>query len=579
MAKFKIPIRVWILLFALVLAFLAINPTPYAEGIQIKSVESGVATENGLAIGQIITHINGEPIDSFSEYNEIINSLQNKEQTITLNTGKGDYEYNITNDIGFVLNENLTVTYTDVGTPVQVGDTILGINEHEFTNLSSFNNKVNEFLPKKVYKITTNKGEIAFLARSFPELRVGEAAKSNIKKGLDLEGGTRVLLKPISENTISQSEIADLIKVLSNRLNIYGLSDLKIREAKDWSGERFVLIEIAGASQEEVRDLIAQQGKFEAKIGEEIVFEGGKKDIPFVCRNDGSCSGVSSCSPTTDGYYCIFEFVIHLSPEAAQRHANITNKLGVIVSENEKEILSENLDFYLDDQQVDSLNIGADLKGSETTSIAISGPGSAPNRDGAIENALNNMDKLQTVLITGSLPFDLEIVKLDSISPLLGQSFLKNSIIVGLIALLGVACVIYIRYRSIKIILPMMFTILSEIILILGFAALINWNLDVAAIAGILAAIGTGVDHQIVIIDETIKGNSSQYSNWKQKLKGAFFIIFVAYATTVAAMLPLWNAGAGLIRGFAVTTIVGVTIGVFLTRPAFAAIAERLFKE
>jgi preprotein translocase subunit SecD len=579
MAKFKIPIRVWILLFALVLAFLAINPTPYAEGIQIKSVESGVATENGLAIGQIITHINGEPIDSFSEYNEIINSLQNKEQTITLNTGKGDYEYNITNDIGFVLNENLTVTYTDVGTPVQVGDTILGINEHEFTNLSSFNNKVNEFLPKKVYKITTNKGEIAFLARSFPELRVGEAAKSNIKKGLDLEGGTRVLLKPISENTISQSEIADLIKVLSNRLNIYGLSDLKIREAKDWSGERFVLIEIAGASQEEVRDLIAQQGKFEAKIGEEIVFEGGKKDIPFVCRNDGSCSGVRSCSPTTDGYYCRFEFVIHLSPEAAQRHANITNKLGVIASENGKEILSENLDFYLDDQQVDSLNIGADLKGSETTSIAISGPGSAPNRDGAIENALNNMDKLQTVLITGSLPFDLEIVKLDSISPLLGQSFLKNSIIVGLIALLGVACVIYIRYRSIKIILPMMFTILSEIILILGFAALINWNLDVAAIAGILAAIGTGVDHQIVIIDETIKGNSSQYSNWKQKLKGAFFIIFVAYATTVAAMLPLWNAGAGLIRGFAVTTIVGVTIGVFLTRPAFAAIAERLFKE
>ena len=62
-------------------------------------------------------------------------------------------------------------------------------------------------------------------------------------------------------------------------------------------------------------------------------------------------------------------------------------------------------------------------------------------------------------------------------------------------------------------------------------------------------------------------------------MKKAFFIIFVAYATTVAAMVPLWNAGAGLIRGFALTTIAGVTIGVFLTRPAFAAIVEKMFKE
>ena len=51
-----------------------------------------------------------------------------------------------------------------------------------------------------------------------------------------------------------------------------------------------------------------------------------------------------------------------------------------------------------------------------------------------------------------------------------------------------------------------------------------------------------------------------------------------ATPTTVAAMIPLWNAGAGLIRGFALTTIVGVTIGVFITRPAFAAMIEKLLK-
>ncbi|MEK6816073.1 MAG: hypothetical protein AABY09_00540, partial [Nanoarchaeota archaeon] len=308
------------------------------------------------------------------------------------------------------------------------------------------------------------------------------------------------------------------------------------------------------------------------------VFSGGKKDIPFVCRNDGTCSGIRACSPSSGGFFCRFEFVIHLSPEAAKHHADITRNMKVVTSEDGKEVLAEKLDFYLDGKLVDSLNIGADLKGSESTQIAISGPGSAQTRDGAIQASLDNMDKLQTILITGSLPFDLEIVKLDTISPILGKSFISNSIMVCLIALLGVALVIYIRYRSIKILIPMMLTSLSEVVIILGFAALINWNLDVAAIAGIIAAIGTGVDSQIVIIDENIKGKREQSRGWAHTMKNAFFIIFASYATTTAAMLPLWNAGAGLFRGFAITTIAGITIGVFLTRPAFAAIAEMLFK-
>ncbi|MBI5871869.1 protein translocase subunit SecD, partial [archaeon] len=48
---------------------------------------------------------------------------------------------------------------------------------------------------------------------------------------------------------------------------------------------------------------------------------------------------------------------------------------------------------------------------------------------------------------------------------------------------------------------------------------------------------------------------------------------------TVVAMIPLWNAGAGLFRGLAVTTIIGVTAGVFLTRPAFASIIEKIYRQ
>ena len=119
---------------------------------------------------------------------------------------------------------------------------------------------------------------------------------------------------------------------------------------------------------------------------------------------------------------------------------------------------------------------------------------------------------------------------------------------------------------------------LGFLVLILGFAALVGWNLDLAAIAGIIAAVGTGVDDQIVITDEVMYGRKNQ-EHWLKRMKNAFFIIFAAYFTMLVAMLPLWFLGAGVLRGFALTTIVGVTIGVFVTRPAYAKMLEVLMEK
>ena len=100
-----------------------------------------------------------------------------------------------------------------------------------------------------------------------------------------------------------------------------------------------------------------------------------------------------------------------------------------------------------------------------------------------------------------------------------------------------------------------------------------------AGIAGIIAAVGTGVDAQIIILDEMLrKESATEMTNWKQKVKNAFFVIFASYATLVASMLPLWNAGAGMLRGFALTTIVGITMAVLITRPAYADIVKALYE-
>jgi preprotein translocase subunit SecD len=570
--------RVWILVIAIFFAILAINPAPWAEGIEVRSIKEGSPlAEAGLSPGELVQSVNRDPVVSLSDFKSAVDVLAFVPVNLTIGTNQGNVKYSFLGDLGFVYDENLTISVVQEKSDLKVGMIIENINNVPVSSDKEIQGVLKDLIKKKKFILETNKGEYAVLLSQPAQIEVRSAAKSNLQKGLDLQGGTRVLLRPIAEDgsVVTNQQITDLIDVLNNRLNVYGLADVKIRSASDLANNKFVVVEIAGASRDEVKELIGKQGKFEAKIGDDVVFRGGKGDIPFVCRNDGSCSGIRPPCTQSSGnqWTCTFQFAITLTGEAAKRHADITGKLDINLSAS-GDYLSKTIDFYLDNQQVDSLQIGSDLKGRETTQIAISGPGFGANEQAAYESAITQMNKLQTILITGSLPLKLEVERMDSISPVLGQKFIKNSFLVGFVAILAVVVVIFIRYRKIKIVLPMLITTISEVVIILGVAAFIRWNLDLAAIAGIIAAVGTGIDDQIVILDEVVKGQ--QYLNWKEKLKRAFFIIFTAYITTVVAMIPLWNAGAGLIRGFAVTTIIGVTIGVLVTRPAFGAMAEKL---
>ena len=409
-------------------------------------------------------------------------------------------------------------------------------------------------------------------------IKVYDAPTTNVRKGLDLQGGTRVLLQPKKQ---VDTETMDLIlENMKERLNVYGIADVVIREASDLSGNQYIVTEIAGLGEEDVKSLLAKQGKFEARIGNDTVFSGGDKDITYVCRS-ADCSGIDPtrpCGQFQDGWACYFSFSIALKPTAAQRQADLTSSLEIIPDESGQEYLSKDLELFLDDSKVDILKIGADLKGRPVTDIQISGSGVGITEQEAVFNSLEDMKRLQTIMITGSLPVKLDIVKTDIISSVLGTEFTKEAIFIGLLAILAIIVIIFIKYRTLNVVIPMALTIIMEVILILGVASLIGWDLDLAAIAGIIIAVGTGIDHQIIIADESLRGRSSTTYDWKTKIKRAFFIIIAAYITTIVAMLPLLFAGAGLLKGFALTTIIGTSLGVLISRPAYASTLEILLK-
>jgi len=205
--------------------------------------------------------------------------------------------------------------------------------------------------------------------------------------------------------------------------------------------------------------------------------------------------------------------------------------------------------------------------------------GRAPNRVAAEQEA----STIYTVLKSGSLPVKINVVGMQYISPSLGKDFKNQALYAGLGALLTVLAIVYFHYRRWKIAIPVASTSLFEVIIILGFAALIRWNLDLPSIAGIIAAIGTGVDQQVVITDELLSGERStritRRASVLKRMGRAFFVIFASAATTITAMSFLLVYFVGTLKGFAFTTILGVLIGIFVTRPAYAEIAKYLLGE
>jgi preprotein translocase subunit SecD len=554
--------KVWLLIVCFILAVVAIYPNPWASGVAIRSVVkdssaslAGFVNPKPTATPmsrEVITSINNQPIKNLIDYESFMSK-------IVANTS-----------ISIKTNKDVYVVY------VRPEYEIIILNETELRNFTEpyYNETSNTTINVTVERLV-NKTRQNVIGVEDIGLNVYDAPKTNIRKGLDLQGGTRVLLKP--EEKISSEDLNTLIENMKERLNVYGLSDIVVKPTADLSGENFILVEIAGASDQEVKDLLSKQGKFEGKIGNDTVFKGGV-DIKHVCKT-ADCSRIQQCNQVSQGYTCRFVFAITLSPESAQRQAALTKDLPVTI-DNGEGFLSKPLDLYLDDELVDSLRIGESLKGRAETEISISGSGVGLTQQEAMLDATDNMKRLQTILITGSLPVKLSIVKTDNISPTLGKEFISNTLFVGFIAMILVILAIMIRYRKLIVSIPIAITLISELVILLGVASLIGWNIDLIAIAAIIIAIGTGVDSQLVIIDEI----SGKYRDepvslgWKDKIKNAFFIVMASYFTLVVAMIPLMFAGAGLLKGFAITTIIGVSIGVFITRPSFAVNAEHLLK-
>ncbi len=592
--------RVWVLVIVVIASVLAIGfkQYPYGrQGVEVTYVSENSSAYGIMGQGMIITEVNGEPVADRTSWLQLTKNLKGK-ATIKVNGENKEFE----------VNDSLGIDVLDI-------------------------------------------------------------QKTNLDFGLDLRGGTRVILR--LEGNVTPDIVEQVKGTLQTRANLFGLREIKFKTISDISGSGLIQVEATGIGSEVVNGLLAKTGNFEAKVtkpvemasgsglfdlgaekfdvkelgndtvsigdreiklGEPFDVSGinfeytnkteglllftadvyGGKDIELVFT-DAQRSGIRSFGA---GGYSFF-FGISVSTAGAERFAKVTSGIPSYIDpeSGESYLFGSEILLYLDDQLVSNLRISSGLGGTVNTQSQITG--GRPTRQEVLDEKL----RLQTILRSGATPAKIIVDSIDIISPTLGSSFLNSVIIVAGLAGLSVFVIVLIRYRRLKIALPLLFIALSEVVLILGIAALndsliwglvllinlvvflaawwrkhevdmfafigivsvpmlgatMSWTIDLPTIGGLIAVMGTGIDHQIIIADEAIAGIKKRIlQGMKDKIKVAFFIIFGAAATTIFAMIPLIFLVAEFVRGFALTAIIGVWVGITITRPAYAKVVESM---
>jgi preprotein translocase subunit SecD len=185
---------------------------------------------------------------------------------------------------------------------------------------------------------------------------------------------------------------------------------------------------------------------------------------------------------------------------------------------------------------------------------------------------------IESILNGGALPVAIIAGTPETIPATLGGQFLFYSVVAGLAAVLLVSLFITIRYRKLFLVVPILLTTFMELFIIISIIGLLG-TIDLAAVAGMIAVVGTGVDAQIIITDELLR-HTGESASAKTTLNAAFYIILRDALLLIVVMLPLFfSTSLVSVVGFAESTIIGAILGFLITRPAYGAILSRHYAE
>lgn len=369
---------------------------------------------------------------------------------------------------------------------------------------------------------------------------------------------------------VTEETVDDAVDVLENKIRESPFATGDVQKSTSSTGEHFVVVEVPGQDRESVIDLIEDRGFVEVEA--HYPTDEGYESTPAIQPNDIQSVGQPEDEPPYGPHVSIT-----LTEEGARDFSQVMQETGFTQEgfgtcrwEQNPDDPGYCLLTTVDGEVVYSASLGEDLAASMES-------GSYVNERGFVMTgeSIEDVRNLRVNLLAGATPAPLNVDAGTQyyLEPSLANDFKLYSLVTGVLSVLAVSGVVAARYGRPRIAAPMILTATAEVFLLLGFAAAVGYPLDLAVIAGFVAVVGTGVDDLIIIADEILQeGDVSTGRVFESRFRKAFWVIGAAAATTIIAMSPLAFLSLGDLTGFALFTIVGVLIGVFITRPAYGDI-------
>lgn len=172
--------------------------------------------------------------------------------------------------------------------------------------------------------------------------------------------------------------------------------------------------------------------------------------------------------------------------------------------------------------------------------------------------------ELATRLNAGALPVPIELISQTTVGPTLGKIAVQKSFMAGLIGLLVVALFMILFYR-----LPGVLAVVALVVYTLIVLAIFKvWpvTLTLAGIAGFILSIGMAVDANILIFERTreeLRAGKMLLTAIEEGFRRAWPSIRDSNIASIITALLLIQFGSSIIRGFAVTLLIGILISMF----------------
>ena len=374
---------------------------------------------------------------------------------------------------------------------------------------------------------------------------------SNLKFGLDLQGGFEILYKAesIDGSKMTNEKLTATYKTLSKRIDSLGVSEPEITI----EGSDKIRVKLAGVKDpDEARNQLATVATLSFRDTEDNL----------LMSSDVLKAGGAKISQDSSGKPAVL-----LTIKDKDKFYEVTKK----ISEQKNNSIVIWLDF---NELTDSYEKKGSMCGtSESNCLSAATVSQGFASDVIIQGSFTDdeVSNLVDLINSGSLPAKLSEVSSQTVGASFGDETLHTTLIAGIIAIIAIVLILIFIYHFAGFISSISMMIYT--FLVFGIFWLVGGVLTLPGIAALVLGIGMAVDSNVItfarIKDELLKGKSLPTA-FKEGSKSSFSAIVDSNITTLIVAIIMFMFGESSIKGFAtmliITVLVTMVTMVFLTR-------------